>query len=127
MTQKLRVNTIQHPTAVHVSLVKQTASVMWAQFRIDGALGLIQSLNVSSTTDLGVGRPEFNFTNSLATVLKANVCAGVNLSAAGTELPRQTGARSNSTGSCLVRCGGDTDAAVEDYDRGSVNLMGDLA
>ena len=98
----------------------------WCDFGLDTTAAINDSYGISSLTDLGVGNPQLNLSNALASSAGAATCTG-SLWTTGSTAALQSGAHISSASAVVLRCGSDTDAAVGDWDQGYSTVHGDLA
>jgi hypothetical protein len=73
----LRVNTIQNAAGSGTPSINGLATV-WVNFDGSGTIAIRGSFNVTSLTDIGVGRYTVNFTNALSTANYSAVTSNAN-------------------------------------------------
>ena len=69
MASELRVNTLKDASgnnSVAMSTVAEGSAKSWANFTGTGTIALSDSFNVASLTDVGTGKYDTNFTNSMS-------------------------------------------------------------
>lgn len=116
----LKIDTVENDAgeAFDVGNISNGQCTAWCKFNQTGTQAIIDSFNVSSITDIGVGKTQVNFANAMA---NANYALGGITTGAYTVVANVAGA--DSTAKCDVGC---YFAAYVDQATVSVNIHGGL-
>lgn len=85
----------------------------WVTFAMDGTARMLASAGMSSLTDLGTGKPQFNLSNALAAA--DGLAIATPSMFYSSEYALQSGAKITSTTAYRVYCGSDTTAQHDWY------------
>ena len=124
---KIKADTLEHSTSgsVDTKFVVEGTSKAWAMIATVSSIN--DSLNSSSFTDGGTGRPKVNLTNAFGTA--DNCCGAANAfqyADASENLAVQSSGFMLSTSQMGAECGSNTTSLV-DWHRTNIFMMGDLA
>jgi len=112
----LKADVVQNAAGGATTLTDLYPARAWVTFAMNGTARILASAGMSSLSDLGTGKPQFNLSNALAAA-DGGAWACPSLFVGGQEWALQTGARITSTTAYIVYCGSDS-TTQQDWNQG---------